>query len=300
MFDADLATFMRESLGGWWKRGQLKAPVDGLDTLPKAFLEQNVKGWNKEVNLSRQIWFGFEVKKVEKHLDGKILVTGRNTSTGEVKNLQGDAVIITTPLNILRQMDLPLSIDKIKASEGISYMASTKIMLQCKTRFWEKDIGSGGFSRTDLPIGQLHYPSNGDPVDPTQQRGVLMVYNWMEDALLYGSQTHMEAISSAVEEISKIHPEIKEEFEVGVVQAWYSDSSSQGAFAGLKPYEYIDYMDALTTPEHPIYLAGEALSWSNGWIQGAIFSGLMQAFCLQHKIEQDITIRPVYLLHDKK
>ena len=46
-------------------------------------------------------------------------------------------------------------------------------------------------------------------------------------------------LAEAVEQIGEIHPEIKKEFEVGAVQAWYDDPSAQGAFCFLKPKQYI-------------------------------------------------------------
>ena len=45
---------------------------------------------------------------------------------------------------------------------NVNYAASTKIMVQTKTRFWEKKGIKGGFSFTDLPIRQIHYPSDPD------------------------------------------------------------------------------------------------------------------------------------------
>lgn len=259
-------------------------PKEGMDTLPKAFVQKNDKGWNTAVELSKQIRFGFEVKKVVKSKTG-VLVSGINRVSGYTETIEGDAVILTSSINILRQLDIPFSIEQNKALASVSYMAATKIMLQCKTRFWQQEVGQGGFSRTDLPIGQLHYPDYEGSGITDDSRGVLMVYCWDKDAMTFGSQTHEGAIQSAVEQISQIHPEMKEQFEVGVVQAWYSDPGSQGAYAGLKPFEYFKLMEILTTPTDPIYLAGEALSWSNGWIQGALYSALTQAYCIQSRIE---------------
>ena len=58
-----------------------------------------------------------------------------------------------------------------------------------------------------------------------------MCYREWKEALKFASQSHQNAISQAISEISQIHPKIWENFEVGAVQACYSDSSSQEAFA---------------------------------------------------------------------
>ena len=75
-----------------------------------------------------------------------------------------------------------------------------------------------------------------------------MCYTWKQEGLLFGSQPKQMTIAEAVEEISLIHPEIKKHFEVGVVQAWYSDSSSQGEFTFLQPFQLQLINDYLLYP----------------------------------------------------
>lgn len=91
-------------------------------------------------------------------------------------------------------------------------------MLQCKERFWQKDphLITGGFSFTDLPISQLHYPTKL-PGDQDTNRSILMVYTWKQEALLFGAQSKKSAIQVAIDQIQKIHPKIVEYFEVGGV-----------------------------------------------------------------------------------
>lgn len=287
----DLVSHLREYLGQWWA-DNLQTPVNGMDSLPKAFLNTNIGGWNQDVDLSKNIVHGIKVERIETCQGSKtsnaplVNVYGRNLDTGKWKTFTGDAVFITVPLPILRQIDAPLQERQRAALNNISYGCSTKIMLQCKSRFWQKDVGQGGFSKTDMMIGQLHYPDYDGSEIPDDERGILLVYTWGKDATAFGAQTHTDAIQSAASQITKIHPELEDEFEVGTVQAWCSDPSSQGAFAQLHPYEYLDSLTCLMKPVPPIYLAGEAISWSNGWIQGAIFSSLFQ--CLMFQLDQDI------------
>lgn len=282
-----MVEYYRDELGQWWTEW-LETPIDGMDTIAKHFLKPH-KLEQKTIDLSTKISFGVKIEKVVKINKNKVSVEGRNVVTGEIKTFLADAVILTVPLTILRQMDIKLGENYRKAIGYINYQPSTKVALQCRTRFWEKEVGQGGFTKTDLPIGQLHYPSPNDPL-PMNERGILVVYTWEQDALIFGSQPQSEAIESAVRQVSKIHPEMKNEFEVGMVQAWFSDNSSQGAYACLKPFQYNEGMKTLMTPDHPIYLAGEAISYTNGWIQGAIESGLNAAFhlycydhCQKHK-----------------
>lgn len=277
-FDISLVEHLRDEIGEWWS-DMLHTPVDGMDTIANNFIKPQCGGVNKCINLANKITFGTEVRSVLKSEENKVIVSGRNVKTGKEKTFTADSAIVTVPLTILRQMDIDLGKKYKMAISNINYGASTKIVLQCKSRFWEKQVGQGGFSKTDLPIGQLHYPSPCNP-RPPNGRGLLVCYTWGQDALMFGAQSKDEAIASAVREITKIHPEMTDEFEVGMVQSWFSDDTTQGAYAALLPYQYNDGMKTLMTPDHPIYLAGEAISYTNAWIQGALESGLNAAYHL--------------------
>ncbi|XP_064621626.1 putative L-amino-acid oxidase YobN [Lineus longissimus] len=281
LLNASLVEVLRDLIGDWWHDPE-HTPVDGMDTLPKAFVKPNLHGWNHDVHLDDNIHYGLEVNTVDHSEKNIVKVRARNTATGHTKEFCGDAVIVTFPLTILRQIKFhpSLTLDKQKAIADITYLASTKIALQCKTKFWqnEKYGIKGGHSITNLPVGQVFYSDYPGAKDDPNHRGLLLTYNWTQDGLILGSQPEKEAVASAVEQIKKIHPEIETEFEVGMSQSWYSDPTAQGCCAQLKPNEYNNNMAILFKPEHPVYLAGEAISWSNGWIQGALESGHRAAY----------------------
>ena len=293
MFSWSLPEALRDELGGWWD-DPLFTPSQGMDVLPKSLMQKNKVGWNYDVELSRNVVFGFSVDTVRED-EQCVTVSGMNRTTNQSMTFTGDAVILTIPLQILRQLDINLPIDKQKAIANITYEASTKVIVQCKTRFWQPDVGQGGFSKTNLPIGQVHYPDWAGSGFDEHDRGLLVVYTWKHDALMFGSQPKDQAIASAVKQLSHLHPEIEKEFEVGNVEAWYNDPYAQGAFAALEPFQYMNSMKTLVTPTARLYLAGEALSWSNGWIQGALFSGLIQAFAFTFYNESGLIFKPCEL-----
>ena len=109
-----------------------------------------------------------------------------------------------------------------------------------------------------------------------------MVYTWKAEALLWGALTEDQAIMLAVNQIDEIHPHIdtKALFQVGKRQAWASDPTTLGAFVHLEPREYISVMYLMQNPWKNVYFAGEAISFANGWIQGALESGLRAAYQL--------------------
>ncbi|XP_048243567.1 putative L-amino-acid oxidase YobN isoform X2 [Haliotis rufescens] len=290
LINASLVEYLRALLGEWWK-DPLYTPTGGMEEIAKAFMRKNTTGWNPDVDLSKDIRYGIKVEAVEEvqqqHGEKIVRVTGRNDATKQPAEFTGDAVIITVPLTVLRQMKVPLTRQRQQAVEGIYYEASTKVLLQCRTRFWQNpDNLQGGFSKTNLPIGQLHYPDWEKSGIPENERGILVVYTWGQDAEMFGAQKTEEAIENAVKQVATIHPEIVDNFEVGAVQAWFNEPTAQGAFVYLKPDQYNDSLLQLLNSDHPIYLAGEALSWSNGWIQGALESGLRAAYEFYSHIEK--------------
>ena len=171
--------------------------------------------------------------------------------------------------------------------ENINCAPSTKIMIQSKCRFWEAMNITGGFSKTNRPIGQLHYPTNTKEYPNSGDKGILLCYTWKSEALMFGSMPHDLAIEEAVREIAEIHPEINCNFEVGAAQAWYSEPSSQGAYVSFKPMQYYNVLFLFLLPWHNIYFAGEGISFSNGWIQGALQSALHAAYQFYARNEKE-------------
>ncbi len=287
--DVSIVESSRDTLGHWWE-DHMHSFEGGLSALPNAFQERlkNYITYNRTVS---EVVFSYKPqtdRTVKIHVD----VKGVITKSGRPFTVEGDAVILTVPLNVMRGIiiksskDTPLNAfpsEYQKAIDNVWYSPSTKIMLQYRERFWEKDGIKGGFSKTNRPIGQLHYPtdipkSSGVPVPEDSKKGILMVYTWKSEALLFGSMDHSTAIGLALSQIDEIHPGSSEFFETGAVQAWYSDPSTLGAFANLKPREYYNVLYLMTAPWRNVYFAGEAISFANGWIQGALESGLRAAY----------------------
>ena len=289
--DTSLVEVLREVMGQWWSP-HMHHIDGGMSELPNAFYKNGLKD-NVEMNFSVT---KIRYKSTDNDLHHKVVVKGfRQTKDGKWKPLkeEGNAVIVTTPVNILRQIKFvpiegsggkdttpPLPDQFYKSIEDIWYGPSTKIMLQTKTRFWETKYGiQGGFTKTNLPIGQIHYPSNpGFHAIPDDiKEGILLCYTWKSEALMFGALPPTIAIYEAVDQIAQIHPEITDQFEKGAIQAWYNDPAAQGAYALLKPRQ-VENVQWLMYPWRNVYFAGEAISFANGWIQGAMESGLRAAY----------------------
>ena len=172
--DGSLVELLRDDLGQWWHT-PMHTLEGGLLSLPWAFIKNK-----RVVELETKIEFGKFVTDIKYDTTSNpewVKVLARNnTFQQQIDTFEGYAAIITLPLNIIRQLTFspPLSPDFADALMHITYSPSTKILLQCKERFWEDDDIYGGFSFTTLPIGQLHYPQQ-----PRQKEG----WPWYLDVL---------------------------------------------------------------------------------------------------------------------
>ena len=174
----------------------------------------------------------------------------------------------------------PLSAGKQRAVRQLNYHASTKILFQVRDRIWEHQDGIyGGGTVTELPVRRMNYPTP----DPSTRRGVLLAsYTWGQDAHQWGAMDEETRLEEALDDVSRIHPWIREEYEGGASHAWYGDRWARGAFALFAPDQQTELQQAIVAPEGRIYFAGEHCSLYHAWIQGALESGI-RAACEIHE-----------------
>ena len=61
--DVSLVDWLRDELGQWWV-DPMHTFEDGMRMLPLAFEKKNDHGWNKDVNLSKNIQFGVVAREI--------------------------------------------------------------------------------------------------------------------------------------------------------------------------------------------------------------------------------------------
>ena len=239
--------------------------VGGMDRLTDAFYRP----------LRDHIRFGARVVAFEQ---GEDSVTVHYTTRAGRFSETGDYAVCTLPFSVLGDVDATpeWSHGKRKAIRELNYNASTKILFQTSTRFWERSDGIvGGTTATDLPIRRMVYPSHSDP---DEARGTLLAsYTWGQDALRWEAMDPEVRIEEALDQVAKIHPEVRGEFEVGTSHAWYEDHYARGAFALFEPGQESLLQADIQCPEGRVYFAGEHCSLWHAWIQGALESGIRAA-----------------------
>jgi monoamine oxidase len=253
---------LREDLGRAFE--DMQEIVGGMDQLPRAFYSQ----------LQERIRFGAEVFAVEQDSDG--VTVHFKTEAGRYTE-RADYAICAIPFSVLRQVEVltPFSREKQRAVRQLNYSASTKVLFQVRERVWETDDGIfGGATVTDLPIRRINYPTP----DPSTPRGVLLAsYTWSQDAARWGAMDEETRQEEALQDVSRIHPRIRDVYEVGASHAWDNDRFANGAFALFQPEQQTQLQADIVRPEGRIHFAGEHCSLHHAWIQGALESGIRAA-----------------------
>jgi monoamine oxidase len=198
-------------------------PIGGMDQIPKAFA--------RAIGPSR-ITFNAEVQSVKQD-EHAATVVYRDTKAGRTHALTADYVVICLPMTILAGLDCALSPETMAAVRGTTHSNSAKMGLGMKRRFWEEDDQIfGGHLYSDLPIGEFSYPSTGY----FSRKGVLLgmyanggpVANLIDRPLA-------ERVEHALRHSSKVHPQIRQEFESAYGVWWRKVEYSRGGFASGAP-----------------------------------------------------------------
>ncbi|OYD07210.1 flavin monoamine oxidase family protein [Paludifilum halophilum] len=240
----------------------------GNDRLPRAFLPQ----------LKNEILFRQKMKKIVQH-DNRVTIHSVHTKSLKPFKITGDLAIITIPFSVLQWVEVEprysFSHNKWKAIRELHYVPATKIGIQFKNRFWEKEGMYGGKTITDNPTRFTYYPSHGFG----EQEGVVLAsYTWEDDALLWNSLSQEDQVHQALNIMATYHGEdIKRQFVTGSAQNWVQNPYSGGAFAMFKPEHEKELFPYILAPEGRVHFAGEHASTSRTWIQGAVESGIRVA-----------------------
>ncbi|GBC07804.1 hypothetical protein RclHR1_00770017 [Rhizophagus clarus] len=261
------------------KNQEWKTIKYGMQRFPDAFkptLEEKYIKYNRKV---------FKLKNE----GNKVRVYWEGDDNGQIY----DEVIVTCPLGVVRQWELPDELDKCsekdyikrRAIRELNYDNSAKIFLKFKSRFWERGERSivGGNSSTDLPIRTVIYPSYyvGDSTD--KQAILLGSYTWANDAAKYAPYSQKENVKLCLKNLKTLHPEANLDEEWCDVDPEHGDSSiywpneptTVGAFALFGPSQYTNLLyKMLKDSNSNIHWAGEHTDIHHAWIIGALNSAV--------------------------
>lgn len=241
----------------------------GNDKLPNAFLPQ----------LKEDLYFGYQMTKIEQDPQ-QVTIHARHTLSQKPLTVSGDLAILTIPFSLLSFVEIvprqSFSPNKWKAIRELHYVSSTKIGLQFKQRFWEREGLQGGKLMTDLPIRFAAYPSH---LIGSSGSGIIMAsYTWEDDTLSWDNLQEGDRIRNALDNLAVVHGnQVYEYFLTGASHSWSQYPFSGGAFSMFKPNQETELFPFIPVPEGRVHFAGEHTSLAPGWIEGAIQSGIRVA-----------------------
>jgi len=204
------------------------------------------------------------------------------------------------------------------AINTLNYTSATKVLLQCKERFWEtRKYGIfGGASISDQLTRQTYYPSDHASVGAYEEKssrlpgfrglsmhprlvgpadpnfldkpgpGVLLAsYTLGQDADRLGAINHEERAAFCVANLRRFHPEIADPGMVvdSASRSWRHCKWAAGSFSFLWPRQLGRLFEAATRKEGSVFFAGEHCSTDQGWIQGALIASLRSVAEIVHQ-----------------
>jgi monoamine oxidase len=237
-------------------------PVGGMDQFPKGFQRK----------LGDKITFGAEIVSIRQTNDN-VKVAYKNTKTGKTTEVTADYCVSCLPLTILGRLDVNLSPETLTAVKATPYSPSAKIGLQMKRRFWEEDDRIfGGHLYSNLPIGDFAYPSWGYFAN----KGVLLGFYGNGQMAGLVNMPIRDRIEHVLTHASKVHPQLRTEYETAYCTFWERTQYSLGAFAAGGGAGAADRLAVLGKPDGRIFLGCAAISGNGGWQEGAVAAAWKQ------------------------
>ncbi len=225
------------------------------------------------------------VARIARAADGRLAVTD---VWGDTRSYA--AVLATCQSWLLTtQIDCEESLFSHKlwmALDRTRYMQSSKTFVMVDRPFWkDRDAETGrdvmSMTLTDRLTRGTYLFDHGD-----DKPGVICLsYAWMGDALKMLPHPVEKRVKLNLEALKKIYPKVDIARHIigdPITISWEADPHFLGAFKGALPghYRYNQRMyahfiqDALPPEQRGIFIAGDDVSWTPAWVEGAVQTSL--------------------------
>jgi len=194
------------------------------------------------------------------------------------------AAIITCPLPIIEMKinieDRIFSQKTWHAIREFHYNTSTKIFVRTDKAFWIDNPELLACTITDRETRGTYLFDF-----PNTESGVICLsYTWGDDALKFNFLDESQQIEKSLQVLEKIYGNqlIRKHLQEHVTISWDNKHDYGGAFSLAYPGQYSDQLALFNegkniNSQSNVFLAGEAISWSGGWVEGALNTGINAA-----------------------
>jgi monoamine oxidase len=184
-----------------------------------------------------------------------------------------EAVVMTVPFTILRQMqlDIPISPAKRRAIDELGYGTNAKLMTGYSSRPW-RDAGSNGSVLADLPFQLCWETSRLQP----GKGGILTNFSGGEHGIEVGRGSERDQAQRLVADLERIFPGVAAAHagQKAVRFHWPTNPYVRGSYASYKPGQWTAFRGVEGTREGRVFFAGEHTSLeSQGFMNGGCETG---------------------------
>lgn len=252
----------------WDWQATMMQPVDGMQQISNAL----AKSLGPSV-----VKYGSPVTEIAKAGKG---VKVSYEHDGSTHTIDADYAVCAMPLTILKKIKADLDTEHRVAVErgGSSYRGSFKIAWE-SPRFWETDYNIyGGLSFLGQGPSPVWYPS----CNLMSERGII-VSGYMDEMMDGFDKLSIEQKFAASKgSVEKLHPGHSAKLEKPVFCGWKHVMWNEGSWiGGISKQDY----DVITSPDGPIYFAGDHTSHVVGWQEGAALSGRRAVEMISTKVQ---------------
>lgn len=182
------------------------------------------------------------------------------------------------------------------ALDRTRYMQSSKTFVMVDRPFWtDKDPRTGrdvmSMTLTDRLTRGTYLFDNG----PGQPGVICLTYSWMSDALKMLPEPVERRVQLALGALGKIYPDLDIASHIigdPITVSWEADRYFLGAFKGALPghYRYNQRMyshfmqDEMPDEQQGIFIAGDDVSWTPAWVEGAVQTSLNAVWGIMHHL----------------
>jgi monoamine oxidase len=183
----------------------------GNDLLPRAFAAK----------LRENIHYGSPVVRIEQD---STKVRAIALQSGRHHTFEADRLICTIPFPALRRVEVqpPFSESKRKAITQLAYDTITRVVLQCRSRYWQQD-GCNGFGISDLEQ-EIWHPT----FDQLGPRGLLVSYMCLSAGQRAGTMDNKKRLEFVSRDMDKVLPGLRQNLEGVVSKVWHTDPWAGG------------------------------------------------------------------------
>ncbi|MFI0896368.1 flavin monoamine oxidase family protein [Streptomyces sp. NPDC020983] len=219
-------------------------------------------------------------------------------ATGDIRSYK--AVVFTAQswmlLSKIACDDALFPIDHWTAVERTHYMASSKLFVPVDRPFWrDKDPRTGrdvmSMTLTDRMTRGTYLLEQG----PDRPAAICLSYTWCDDSLKWLPLSAHERMEVMLGSLAEIYPGVdirKHVIGNPVTVSWENEPYFMGAFKANLPGHYryqrrlfTHFMqDALPADRRGLFLAGDDISWTAGWAEGAVQTALNAVWGVMHHL----------------